>query len=252
MLTIRPAQWQALTVAGLTNFEHEMVQHLTGFAPELANVMGRERMHELVRLGIERAKAYGFTARGPLRSYLEMMLALGSSFDTDPALTRATAALRSAGVEQHKRAAALYEGVLDYCEQVNGLQNEHAMAAMKRVRDAQYESLAGAGAFEERGLTLFRLGFPQKYEYAAQAALRHVLQTALRTSEQYGVHSGSGRLLIASLLYAFGHGVFVDPAYRWIPHTMRDTAIADPEQRVRHLHRKTHIYIAAALKNLSA
>src|SRR6266513_1774031 len=153
VLSVRPAQWQALTEAGLVRFEHEMVEHLSGFAPELASFIGAERMHELVRLGIARGRAYRFTHRGPLRSYLEMMLALGSDFDTDPALRRATAALRAGPLEQHRRARALYEGVREYWEQVNGLQNEQATTAMKRVRDVPYEALAG-GNFAERALLL--------------------------------------------------------------------------------------------------
>jgi len=250
MLTIRPAQWKALAEAGLVRFEDEMVQHLSVFAPELARVMGEPRMRELVRLGIARGKAYGFTDRGPLRSYLEMMLALGADFDTDPALARATAALRGEPSEQHRRAAALYEGVLEYCEEVNGLQNEHALMAMERVRDVPYEALPGNGNAGDRALMLFRGGFPQKYEYAGEAALRNLLTGAARVSDEYGVHSMAGRLLIASLMYAFGHGVFSDPAYRWAPDTLRDAALADAEERARHLHRKTRLYVSAALKNL--
>ncbi len=249
MLSVRPAQWQALTEAGLGRFAQEMFEHLCGFAPELADFAGTDRVHEVVRLGIARGRAHRFTHRGPLRTYLEMMLALGSDFDTDPALRRASAALRARELEQHRRARLLYEDVLQYCERVNGLQNGHALAALRRLRDVPYEALASSGNFHERTLLLFRGCFPEKYQYAGEAALRQFATGAARKAEEYGVGSDAGRQLMALLLFLFGHGAFADPAYRWMAETMRDAALPGPEQRVRELHRKARLYLAAALKN---
>lgn len=251
MLTIRTEQWNALTQSGLIRFEDEMVQHLSGFAPELAKVMGEPRMHELVRLGIARGQAYGFTDCGPLRFYLETMLALGSDFDTDAMLERATEPLRNPPKEQHARAAALYDGVRDYFEQVNGRRNEHALAAMQRIRVMSYEDLPGGGDSSARALALFRGGFPQKYAYAGETALRAVVARAQRASVEYGARSEAAGLLLASVMFGFGHGATSDPAYTWIADTLRDASTPDAEQRMQVLHRKTRLYLSSALKNLA-
>jgi len=251
MLQIRTAQWQALQAGGLRQFEHEMVRHLSGFAPELAQVMGKERMHELVRIGLARGQAYGYTNRGPLRSYLETMLALGSHFDTDPVLARATSVLRSEGVPQLASAAALHEGIAEYFKQVNGPRNEYALAAMTRTRDVPYEALPGGGDVRARAFVLFRGGFPQKYHYAKEDALQSLWTSSELRSAEFGLKSEAGRLLVVSLMYGYGHGVFSDPAYRWTADTMRDPALPDPEQRAQHLYRKNRLYLTAALKNLA-
>lgn len=252
MLSIRPAQWRALTELGLVRFEHEMTEHLSDFAPELAQFAGRDSIRAVVRLGIARARVYGFTHRGPLRTYLEVMLVLGSYFDTDPALRPATAALRAAPVEQHARAGGFHNAVMEYCGRVSGLQYEHTVAAMRRLSAVSYESLAGDGSFRERALLLFRGCFPEKYSYAGDAALHELATSAARRSEEFSVRSDAGRQLIALLLYLFGHGAFADPAYCWMAQTMRDGALPDPEQRVRDLHRKTHLYVATFLKTEAA
>lgn len=251
MLTIGSDQWKALTDAGLLRFEGEMVEHLSGFAPQLAKVMGSRGLHELVRRGIPRGRAHGFSQRGPLRTYLETMLALGSDFDTDPALVRATVSLRNrnADADPMQSAAAFHRDIVAYCEQVNGAANEHAFAAMRRVQEVPYEALSGGANLGERALALFRAGFPQKFAYTGEAAMRQLLAEAARVSERFEVRSDSGRLVTATMLYAFGHGVFDDPAYPWVAEAMRNVAVA-AEERPRHLQRKARLYLSAALANL--
>ena len=41
-------------------------------------------MRREIRFGLERAGSYGFTIRGPVRFYIELMVRLGCDFDTDP------------------------------------------------------------------------------------------------------------------------------------------------------------------------
>lgn len=250
MIAISTTQWKALADAGLLRFADEMVEHLSEFAPELAEVMDPQRLQALVQRGIARAKGYGFTNRGPLRSYLETMLALGSDFDTDPALVRATAALRGESADQLDRAARLHAAIGEYCDQVNGPDNQHALAAMRRVQDVPYDAMAGGSHVGERALALFRGGFPQKYDYAGDAALRQLLIAAARISGQYEVRTDTGKLVIATMLYSFGHGVFSDPAYAWVAETMRNSAVP-ADERPRHLHRRARTYLGAALANLA-
>jgi hypothetical protein len=250
MMTIKQPQWSALSEASFQLFEDEMVKHLAGFAPELAKVAGPQRLHQLVQRGVQRGRAYGLTQRGPLRSYLETMLSLGSDFDTDPALARATASLRAPTIDQSQRAAALHAGILHYFDQVHGPDDEYALAAIRRVRDVPYEAFNGSGNLGGRALALFRGGFPQKYDYAGEAALNVLLGRAARVGDAYAVRSDAGRLVIAFMLYTFGHGVFSDPAYPWAEETLRHPDISE-DQRPEHLHRKARLYLAAVLEHLA-
>lgn len=248
MIEIRPAQWQKL---GQQSFEDEMLRHLSGYAPELARVMTPPRLQQLVRLGVERGKQYGLSKRGPLRLYLETMLALGSGFDTDPLLMRATAALREPAMEQAARADALHAAVSEYLDQVHGPGDRHALAALERARDLPYDALAGSGSLGQRALALFHGGFPQKSAYAGEPAVRQLLSGAASVSEEFGVQSDAGRLLVACLQYGLGHEVFSDPAYAWTAATLRNPSIP-VDDRPQHLHRKMRLYLTATLEHLAA
>ena len=54
-----------------------------------------------------RAEGYGFTNRGPLRLFIEMMFLCGSGFDTDPQYPAVGAVLRAAG-DQMQRAQMIF------------------------------------------------------------------------------------------------------------------------------------------------
>jgi hypothetical protein len=250
MITIRPTQWTALSTASQQAFENEMAAHLATYAPELAKVMGGPRLKALVQLGCLRGRAYGLTNKGPLRFYLETMLALGSSFDTDPVLGSATASLHTPALDQATRADALHAAIVSYLDEVNGPENEHAIAALRRIRDVPFEVFDGQGQVGMRAMALFRGGFPQKYARAGDAALGELLRTAARVSDEFAVRSDAGRLLVASLLYSLGHGVFSDPAYAWAGDTLRLTTLPEDE-RTQLLYRKARLYLSAVLDTLA-
>ena len=54
------------------------------FAPELCEVIGEEQLRVALRQAMARAAGYGFTYRGPIRLFIELMFLCGSAFDTDP------------------------------------------------------------------------------------------------------------------------------------------------------------------------
>lgn len=249
MISISPTQWTALSVASQHSFEDEMVAHLADYAPELAKVMGTTRLKALVQLGCVRSRAHGLTNKGPLRFYLETMLSLGSDFDTDPLLVRATASLYTPDLDQTRRAEALHAAVLTCMDEVNGPDNEHLIAAIRRIQNLPFEAFAGRGNLGERALALFSGGFPEKYAYAGDAALRELLLTAARLSDEFGLRSDAGRLVVAFMLYALGHGVFSDPAYAWAGDTVRDATLPE-EERAQLLYRKARLYLGAVLDSL--
>src|ERR1043165_9279855 len=90
MLVIRKEQIDVLTGSMLQGFEDEMVEHLAEFSPPLFAVIKEEQMRKAGRFGFDKCDKYGFTLRGPMRLYLEMMLLFGSHFDTDPQYSWAT------------------------------------------------------------------------------------------------------------------------------------------------------------------
>ena len=74
----------AFEQAALRRFEDEMVVHSKDFSPLLCEIIGEDQLRVAVRQAMARAAGYGFTYRGPIRLFIEMMFLCGSAFDTDP------------------------------------------------------------------------------------------------------------------------------------------------------------------------
>src|SRR5262249_6230287 len=86
MLRVRVEQVKVFEQAALQAFEDEMVLYLGDFTPKLAKIAGEEGLRQTARSGIERARGFGLTKRGAVRSFLEMKVWFGCDFDTDPLL----------------------------------------------------------------------------------------------------------------------------------------------------------------------
>ncbi|MCP5118069.1 MAG: hypothetical protein GY953_45220, partial [bacterium] len=67
MLTIRPEQTEALDTFVKASFESAMADHLSQFAPEISERLDRQAILDLVRLGMKKAAAHGFSNCGPVR-----------------------------------------------------------------------------------------------------------------------------------------------------------------------------------------
>ena len=119
MIIIREEQMKVFEDAALRRFEDEMVVHSKEFTPRLCKVLGDKQLRVALRQAMERSGTYGFTNRGPIRLYIELMFLCGSDFDTDPQYPAVGVILNAPG-DQMLRAEQIYAGVLDYQEKVSG------------------------------------------------------------------------------------------------------------------------------------
>lgn len=87
-----------------------------------------------------RAKAYGFTNRGSIRLFIEMIFLFGSGFDTDPQYPWAATILADSS-EQMYRAERLYEKIIDYQEKVSGANAVNTIEALRRVSFLRHQPL---------------------------------------------------------------------------------------------------------------
>jgi hypothetical protein len=120
MLEIREEQMAVFDQAARKSFEDEMVQHLAEFVPKQCEVIGEQQVRKVIQLGVERARIYSLTNRGPVRFYIELMFVFGSDFDTDPLLSWAAEILGDVLTNQMAKAGRLYEKTNDYLEKVSG------------------------------------------------------------------------------------------------------------------------------------
>lgn len=249
MIKIRAEQMAVLERAALQGFEGDMVRHLGRYAPRLSEVVGEDALRLEIRLGIERAKRYSFTNRGPVRFYIEMMVRLGCDFDTDPLLPWANAVLREMPDEdQMARAERFYERAMDYFRRVFGPDDEQMVDALRRLDAARLEDYPVSGDnSEEVALRALAAIYPQKCAVVGEPALRGLIRRGPELARKYGTSTSIGLALFIALPFALGHGFAADPLYPWISGVLNNAAIAEPEKRVERLYSRTKTYLGAAL-----
>jgi|PlaIllAssembly_1097288.scaffolds.fasta_scaffold24793_4 hypothetical protein len=251
MQVIRREQMDVFRAAALRSFEDEMVEHLAGFSPPLFKTVGEEQMRKAIRLGMERADGHGFTYRGPVRLYLELMLLFGSHFDTDPQYPWANDILtKRDSLSQMQRAERLYDTTMDYREKVAGPEDAYALQALRNVAAFARQPLTiSADDFIPAMLREIALIYPEKAAYVGDQSLSALIRKAVDGARIQRFSTIRGMALVVVLMIAFGHGCGADPLYPWIARTLRDEAITDAETRAKRLEKKALTWLEHVLTN---
>jgi hypothetical protein len=249
-MIIRKAQADELSKIPLQTFEDEMVVHLAEFSPELFNVIKEEQLRIAVRIGIQKAEKYGFTFRGPIRLYLEMMLLFGSHFDSDPQYPWAKEILQK-DTPQMERAEELFEKILDYQKNVsgeNGANTKKALREMLAVSKNPPE--ISEATFDADARREMNRAFPQKFDYVGEEGIRGIIEESTAEAKNYQFPTLRGKALLIILKFAFGHGCTNDRLYPWIHRTLTDEKIVEPEVRSNRLEKKAVTWLEHVINNL--
>lgn len=108
MLQIRPEQMEEFAGPGRLRFEAKLIALLRGSFPDWAEQQSEEQLRTFVRHGIARATEYGLRTELEVARYVNVMQALGSHFDVQPAHDWARRILeneRLSGIERLDRLA---------------------------------------------------------------------------------------------------------------------------------------------------
>jgi hypothetical protein len=208
-------------------------------------------LRQTVRSGIERARGYGLTKRGAVRLFIELNVWFGSAFDTDPLHPWARAILTDPEItDQVVRAQRLHERAGDYHEQVWGPRGVQAIAALRRIQRTPLEAWLPPREDEAVEAAVGKLQelYPEKCAAAGVAALRALARAAFLRAQRFQQFPTTlGASLFVALAFAIGHGFDHDPLYPWIPRSLSDSRIADPNVRLERLHAKAMTYLSNAI-----
>ena len=254
MWTIRQEQTEAFREKHLQKFEDEMVEHLKGFSPQHCKVAGEPAVRQVIRMGIENAGKYGFTNRGPVRFYIELMFMLGSYFDTDPQYSWARTALTvPQSMDQMARADRLHSHTKDYLSRVFGPGQQYMIEAMRRLSKTRIEEVVSPNANCEEGiLKALGLIYPEKCNYIGQSALRTLAKHGLKLAQSYGFETEKGKALMVGLAFAVGHGFSADPLYGWVGRRLANRRRLDPLQKTEDLYSKSMLYLERVVAEIGS
>lgn len=251
MLTIRTEQLQTLTGVSYRAFEDQLVDHCRSFAERLFQLRGEACIRRVVRTGMQQAREQGFTRRGPVRFWIELMFAFGHRFASDPQLTWSAAALADTSLAEADRAARLFAAMQGWQLRVEGPAKAWALAALRNVAALPWDQIIQPGAaFEAQALAAMQRIYPQKAQAAGDDALRRIVAQAEAHADAHNIAALPQRALLAGLMFGFGHGVLDDPLYPWVAATLSSGRYADIGQRTERLAAKTRIYVDAMARHL--
>lgn len=247
MLKIRPAQMKVFEEAALLRFEDEMVVHSKEFTPRLCEVLGDEQLRVALRQAMSRSTLYGFTNRGPMRLYIELMFLCGSAFDTDPQYPWADEILRASG-DQMARAEELCAQIIEYQDRVSGPEARNTLRALHNLLDLTQTPLTVSShdfvVSMQKEMTRV---YPEKAAYIAVDGLEALILEGRAEARKYEFLPVRGEVLVVALMFAFGHGCTEDPLYPWIARTLQDERIKDSAARADRLEKKAVTWLKHVL-----
>jgi hypothetical protein len=250
VLAFDEAQLQRLAADKRARFEDAMCAHIARFAPRHARVLGPDGLLGFVQAGMAAAERRGFTAPGPLRTWLETAMTLGSHFDTDPIFAGWFTGVFTDGdpVLQMTRADMLYGRLCDYIDRVLGAEREHAKAAMRRLQALAEEPVPPAGAVRDLLLARLPAVFPSKWETLGETRHRAMLDATLGRAMRAGIRDRECLAVWGVMALVMGHRFDRDPLYPWVARTLQDARYGVPESRILRLKDRSRVYLDAVVK----
>jgi hypothetical protein len=239
MLKIRDEQMQAFEQAALNERENRLLEYLKEFFPTHYQILGEDQARKLIDLGVDQAKTYAITVDRELCLYINLMLMIGSGFDTDPQLPWAAEILgNSASTNISGKVKRLYNRAMGFLDQVAGLDNEHSERVLQKLRETPIDVLLPPVTedFTEHTLTHIRKLYPEKYALVEETGMRGLIQTGLRRAAGYGITSPRGTGIMIGMMFLLGHRFDIDPQFHWAKAALQDESIADPNERVARLY----------------
>jgi hypothetical protein len=247
MLTIRPAQIEALHAAAMQAFEDRTYRHLQEYFPIHCTLLGEASTRLVIRLGWQKAKSYDLTAECCVRSYVDLMCLLGSGFDADPLLPWAARILNYKVIcGEVERGDLLYDQAWEYIDYIaQDYRDPTGQPTTARFVDEIRSLRHGCGdvvntdsyrRFAGDLANRLKSVFPAKCQYVGDQRLENFVDRSFRSAQTYGISTERGITLFAALMFVLGNGFADDPLLPWARVTLNDTGIASEEERIDRLY----------------
>jgi hypothetical protein len=216
MLIIRKEQIRAFERVDMPRFEKEMLKHVDEHFPRHAEVLGAKTVLNVIRHGFDRAENYDFSTRHEVCLFIDMMIMLGSDFDTDPQLPWAADILNDETISDPTvKIEKLYDRVMVYLDHVVGTDGVFPVGPLRKMLEYPIKRLERqlSSDMENWVLLEFKSIWPQKYRAVEEEQLRLLIQNNMDSIEGYGFSGQRAVGFFLILMYLLGHRFYIDPQY---------------------------------------
>lgn len=251
-MIIRTEQFDTLTKSAESGYVDGAVKHMEQYDPLLAAAAGRPGLEQVAREGLPKARGYGLGHGKELQLYLQLMMSLGSAFDTDPMFAWLHPFLTEMeGVGTKERARLLHFHADAYLERAYGVNGELGEKALERTTQLTRDRLQLAGTeLDARGSKLLEWLHPERLDYLAPLAVQGMIGIARRSAAEAKLPAFEGSAYLFLLLFAFGHRVCDDPLHPWLKKELADQPGEDSSAKMDRLLARTRLYLTMMLRQL--
>lgn len=221
---ISKPQMEAIGQAmAMEDLERSTSQRIRSIAPYRWEPLHDRGVRRVVRLGVNRASAYGVTDPGLLRLYIDIMFLYGSFFDTDPLFSWAADVLQDDTMDNHQvRMDRLHKRMSEYYDRVSGPHeafDHQALLSAEWVFRREYP--ADSPRFEMSLVGELFDAHSRRATYLGEQRLRTLVGLARGGAAQLGLGGNVAVPLVAFLMFTLGHRFTEDPALPWVANALR-------------------------------
>ncbi len=234
MMELSDHQVEWLKGFSLTRDIDEVIAHCQEMFPSLVALQGKAHLRSYGERGVALAKEAGFTEKGSVCLFIEMMIILGVGFEHDPLHSWLTPDALDDSSSQLEKSMARYEALKNYLDTVYGEKGVFFEESLQRLRHITINTLpVNPDSYPENVHALLRCLYPQRYDFIGYNTINTWLAFADGQMKNYEVTRAKHQAYMALIMFLFGYqfdqGCF--------GHRLNFTALADSfSQRDNQIH----------------
>jgi hypothetical protein len=229
-------------------FPAYMLGHLREYFPVSCQYMDEKALISIITAGSEKALHYGFTTRYEVCLFIDIMMMVGTSFDTDLQLPFVRKILKlPIAINPHQKIEQLLDNTYDYLEEVIGETEIFPVIQYEQLLDEPIQNLAPSDAplLENAMLEMLRNFWPAKYLYTGEGILKQLILQGSKLAGSFGFTNRVSVAYFLLLQFVLGHQFYNDPAYIGIGEVLKNKDILNEYEQYRQLTEKVRERIAA-------
>jgi hypothetical protein len=225
-MLIREGQMAAFRAEGDKAFAGKAAKRLTQLFPKHTAMMGAAAVNEIVQLGTNRARGYGFRSERGIQTYLSLMIYFGTEFHRDPQYEWVHPLVETESPGDEKaRIDRIIQATGDYAVAVPGPNHEHvdeALATLLERGPAIVKDPQRPITVDSVRLLLHQV-YAKKATHLAEPGMTTLIQTAHAASRKHQFAAGEPIILFSLLMLLLGSYVDEDPQFAWFAATLAET-----------------------------
>jgi len=206
MIELCDPQIDLLKAFSLKKDTDDFIIHCRKMFPSLVTLQRKEHLRPYIEQSVELAKKAGFTQRGPVCVYMDMMIILGVGFERDPLHAWLAPDALTDSSSQLEKSMALYAALKNYLNTVYGEQGMFFEESLQRLRHITINTLpVNPDSYSENVHALLHALYPQRYDFIGYDAINAWLSFTDVRMKNAGITKAKHKAYMALIMFLFGY-----------------------------------------------